>query len=117
MIARIPVRMAAALALTLGGATPALLTSAAPASAALTHPAGCSQYAGHLVDPGKSISAWDYFQCGPNRTPLYVAIVDLNTDQVVAKGDGGAYYVCNGSAETEYAAAGSSFQAACGGPA
>jgi hypothetical protein len=113
MIARIPIRMAAALALTLGGITPAVLTAAAPAQAV----GGCTQFEGHQIDSPPSILAWDYVVCGGTRTNLPVIIEDLNTDKVVAQGEGGAFYVCNGTALTKYAAAGASFQANCGGPA
>jgi hypothetical protein len=112
MIARIPIRMTAALALTLGGLTSAVLTAAPPAQAA-----GCTQDEGHLVDPGSSIQAWDYIQCEGEILDAPVAIVDEDTGQTVAEGDGDAYYACNGSAETKYGAAGASFEADCGGPA
>jgi hypothetical protein len=110
MIARIPIRMAAALALTIGGATPAVFTAASAQAA------GCTTFEGHQIDSGPSILAWDYIQCGGNRTNVYVVIEDLSTDKVAAQGDGEAYYRCLGTAPTNWAAAGASFKANCTGP-
>jgi len=111
MIPRTPARVAVALALTLG-ITPVIFSSATPAWAA-----GCTSFEGHLDDSPTSIIAWNYVVCGTNRTNLPVAIVDENTDKVVAEGNGGASYRCNGTTLTKYAAAGAVFEANCGGPA
>jgi hypothetical protein len=112
MSARIPIRLAAALALTLGGLTPAVLAAAAPAQAET-----CMGYEGHQIDSGPSILAWDYFQCGENRTNLPVVIIDETTNKEVAEGEGEAYYACPGTTENKYAAAGAVFDADCGSPA
>jgi hypothetical protein len=109
---RIPIRMVTAVALALGGITTGALGAAAPAQAET-----CMTYEGHQIDTGPSILAWDYIQCGENRTNLPVVIVDDNTDKVVAEGQGEAYYACNGSALTKYSGAGAIFEANCGGPA
>lgn len=105
-------RMAVALALTLG-MTPVIFNAAAPSRATA---AVCTTFEGHQIDSPPSILAWDYVQCGANRTNLPVVIVDENTDKVVAQGTGEAFYLCHGTALTRYAAAGAVFEANCGGP-